>query len=71
MSNPQKTSILNKNWQAKIHDERTVLAITQRYSISEILAKLLNIRKIPFDEIDDFLDTKIKKAVFSGTVKPT
>lgn len=60
MSNPQKTSILQKNWQAKICDERTVLAIMQKYSISEVLAKLLNIRKIPLNEIADFLDPKIK-----------
>ena len=60
MSNPQKTSILQKNWQAKICDERTVLAIMQKYSISEVLAKLLNIRKVPLNEIADFLDPKIK-----------
>ena len=60
MSNPQKTSILDKNWQAKICDERTVLAIMQKFSISEVLAKLLNIRKIPLEEIADFLDPKIK-----------
>ena len=60
MSNPQNTSILDKNWQAKTYDERMVLAIMQKYSISEILAKLLNIRKIPLNEIAYFLDPKIK-----------
>ena len=60
MSKPQKTSILDKNWQAKTSDERMVLAIMQKYSISEVLAKLLNIRKIPLNEIADFLDPKIK-----------
>lgn len=53
-------SALQKNWQAKKIDERQVLRITQQHSISEILAKLLNIRKVDFDEINNFLNPKIK-----------
>lgn len=53
-------SALDKNWQAKKIDERQVLRITQQYGTSEILAKLLNIRNVDFDEINNFLNPKIK-----------
>ena len=55
-----KNSILDKKWQAKPFDERTVLTIVQRQNISEILSKLLTARQIKLDEIDNFLNPKIK-----------
>jgi len=55
-----KTSILGKNWQPKYCDERAVIAIAQHYSISEVLAKILVIRQIHHDEIENFLVPKIK-----------
>lgn len=53
-------SVLDKFWQAKPYDERLANAITQRFEISPIIAKLLAIRKINLDEVEDFLDPKIK-----------
>ena len=55
-----KLSILQKNWQERIVDERLVKDISQRFLISEILSKLLIIRDIKIDEIQNFLDPKIK-----------
>jgi len=60
MKHHNKTSILEKNWQEKSYDERLVLTMMQRLNISEILAKLLAIRNISFDEVENFLNPKIK-----------
>ena len=60
MKHHDKTSILEKNWQEKSFDERLVLTMVQRLNISEILAKLLAIRNISLDEVENFLNPKIK-----------
>ncbi|MFZ9470131.1 MAG: single-stranded-DNA-specific exonuclease RecJ [Rickettsiales bacterium] len=59
-SSHHKLSILQKNWQEKIVDERLAISISKRFSISEILAKLLIIREVEIDNIHNFLEPKIK-----------
>lgn len=57
------TSILGFNWQQKNFDERHATAIYQRFGLSEVLSNLLSAREISLDEIENFLDPKIKTAL--------
>lgn len=55
-----KQSVLGFNYTEKFHDERLATHIYQRFGISEILSKILASKNIPADEIENFLDPKIK-----------
>lgn len=59
----QKTSILGLNWQQKTFDERHASTIYQRFGLSEVLSNLLSSREISLDEIENFLEPKIKTAL--------
>jgi single-stranded-DNA-specific exonuclease len=59
----QKTSILGLNWQQKTFDERHARTIYQRFQLSEVLSNLLSSREISLDEIENFLEPKIKTAL--------
>ncbi|MBP7710347.1 MAG: single-stranded-DNA-specific exonuclease RecJ [Rickettsiales bacterium] len=58
-----KTSILNLNWHQKTFDERHATSIYQRFGLSEVLSNLLSAREISLDEIENFLEPKIKTAL--------
>ncbi len=58
-----KKSTLGKNWKLKPCDERTSLAIHQKFNISNSLAKLITIKDIKIDEILDFLNPTIKNSL--------
>jgi single-stranded-DNA-specific exonuclease len=60
MNKTEKKSILGFNYQQKPHDERLKTAIMQRFGLSEVLAKLLSARGVSLDEVENFLDPKIK-----------
>lgn len=51
------------NWQQKSFDERYALAISQRFGLSEILSNLLASRQIALDEVENFLEPKIKTSL--------
>ena len=59
----EKTSILGLNWQQKTFDERHASTIYQRFGLSEVLSNLLSSREISLDEIENFLEPKIKTAL--------
>ncbi len=59
----QKLSILGKNWQEKIIDERKLLTLQQKYDLNEALARLICIKNIEFDEVEDFLNPSIKTSL--------
>ena len=59
----QKTSILGLNWQQKTFDQRHASTIYQRFGLSEVLSNLLSGREISLDEIENFLEPKIKTAL--------
>ncbi len=61
--NQSKTSILGLKWHQKTFDERHATAIYQRFGLPESLSKLLSQREIALDEIENFLDPKIKTAL--------
>ena len=54
------SSVLGKNWLFKKFDSSDVRKFTENYSLSEIVAKLLSIRKKNIDNIELFLNPKIK-----------
>ena len=63
MNLTQKLSILGLNWQQKSFDQRHATAIYQRFELSEVLSNLLSSREISLDEIENFLEPKIKTAL--------
>lgn len=59
----QKPSILGKNWQEKIVDERKLLTLQQKFDLSEALARLICIKNIEFDDVEEFLSPSIKSSL--------
>ena len=54
------SSVSGKNWIFKKFNSSEISKFTENFSISEIVAKLLSIRKNNIDDISLFLDPKIK-----------
>ena len=54
------TSVSGKNWSFKKFDSSDINKLSEDYSLSVIVAKLLSIRKKNIDNIELFLDPKIK-----------
>ena len=54
------TSVSGKNWIYKKFDSSDIIKFIEKYSLSETVAKLLSIRKKGIDNIDLFLNPKIK-----------
>ncbi len=53
-------SVSGKNWLLKKFSSSDILELTEKFSLSETVAKLLSIRKNKIDDIDLFLNPKIK-----------
>lgn len=53
-------SVLGQTWRPRVADERMVLAICQRYGLSELIAKILLNRGIDFEKTEDFLEPKLR-----------
>ncbi len=58
-----KKSILGFHWQQQEFDERYAETIRQRFQLSESLSKIIAAKNIPLDEIEEFLDPKIKTSL--------
>ena len=54
------SSVSGKNWTFKKYNSSDVAKYSENYSLSEIVAKLLSIRKKNFNDVPSFLDPKIK-----------
>lgn len=63
MNFSQKPSILGLNWHQKTFDQRHATSIYQRFELSEVLSNLLSERQVSLEEIENFLDPKIKTAL--------
>ena len=59
----QKVSILGYKWIESFFDERLLNHIRQQFSLSEILSKFLAVKNIDLDEIENFLNPKIKASL--------
>ena len=54
------SSVSGKNWLFKQFDSSDVTKLSEHYSLTEIVAKLLSIRKKNIDDVNLFLNPKIK-----------
>ena len=54
------SSVSGKNWVYKKYKSADIQYISERYSLSEIVSKLLAIRKENIENIELFLNPKIK-----------
>jgi len=54
------SSVTGKNWIYKEYNSSDISTFTEKYSLTEIAAKLLSIRKNNIDNLEVFLDPKIK-----------
>ena len=54
------SSVSGKNWLFKKFNSSDVTKISENYSLTEVVAKLISIRKKNIDDINLFLDPKIK-----------
>ena len=54
------SSVSGKNWIFKKFDSSDIIKFSENYSLSEIVAKLLSIRKKNIDDVALFLEPKIK-----------
>lgn len=57
------TSFTGRRWEARAYDERLALALAQRYTLPDILARSLASRGIPLDEVHVFLEPKLRDAL--------
>ena len=60
-----ENSVGGRRWSQKIMDdnesERLIYAIVQRYGLTEIVARLLIARKVPIDDVERFLNPKVRE----------
>ncbi len=63
MNNTKKTSILGFDWQQKYFDKRLSKAISQQFELSEVLSNLLAMRGVALNEVENFLQPKIKTSL--------
>ena len=54
------SSVSGKNWLFRKFDSSDIIKYTENYSLTEIVAKLLSIRKNNINDINFFLNPKIK-----------
>ena len=54
------SSVTGKNWIYKEFNSSDITTFSEKYSLTEIAAKLLSIRKDNIDNLEVFLDPKIK-----------
>jgi single-stranded-DNA-specific exonuclease len=54
------TSVLGKNWRLKPVNEKRLLTIIQKHHLTEILARIISQKDITLDNINSFLDPKLK-----------
>ena len=54
------SSVSGKNWLIKKYNGETVSYLKNNFNLSEIISKLLSIRNIKIEEVNLFLNPKIK-----------
>jgi hypothetical protein len=54
-------SVKGKNWLFKQYDENYAKKIYETFHFNEILSKFISIKKIKIDQIENYINTTIKK----------
>ena len=55
----QSNSLFENKWKLKKFDERNALALSQKFELTSIVAKLLSIRNVKEEDIDFYLNPNI------------
>jgi single-stranded-DNA-specific exonuclease len=55
----KELSLLNNKWSLKDYNERQVLTLSQRNKISPILAKLLTLRNVQSEDVENYLNLNL------------
>lgn len=63
MKNMDRTSVLGYKYIQKTFDERLSKTIHQRMELSEVVCNLISGRDISFEEVENFIDPKIKTSL--------
>lgn len=58
-----KRSVLEVNWQQQKFDERKAKTIHQKFDVSEITAQLIAANDIALDEVENFLEPRLKTSL--------
>ena len=56
-------SVTGKNWLFKQYEEKYSKKISETFHLNEILSKIISIRKIELDQIENFINPTIKKNI--------
>lgn len=56
-------SFTGRRWEARGYDERAALALAQRYTLPDVIARSLAARGVTLDEAPAFLDPKLRDAL--------
>jgi single-stranded-DNA-specific exonuclease len=56
-------SFTGRRWEARAYDERTALALAQRYTLPDMIARSLAARGVTLDEAPAYLDPKLRDAL--------
>lgn len=56
-------SFTGRRWEARDYDERTALALSQRFTLPDTIARSLAARGVTLDEATGFLDPKLRDAL--------
>ena len=62
-----KKSLLSRRWKLHDFDERNVIYFSQKYNLKYIVAKLLSIRGVDKDYIENFLNPNINNDIPNPT----
>src|SRR6185295_16321377 len=54
-------SLTGRRWAARLGDERTALAMAQRYGLPDAICRLLAARDVGIDSVPDFLEPTLRK----------
>ena len=56
-------SLTNKNWKLKEYSDRQIDFISQKYGLSRLVSKLLNIRNISEQDIPSYINPSLKESL--------
>lgn len=59
----EKESIKGYFWKLKEYNERLALTIYQKNSVSELVSRLLAIKNVSFDKVENYLNPKLKNSL--------
>ena len=58
-----KKSLLSRRWKLKDFEERNVIYLSQRYNLKYIVAKLLSLRGVDNDSVENFINPNINDEI--------